>query len=238
MLTLRPYINFIPKQRNPISCSLAHPTPVFTASTPFRILVHDIQFEMKAFLFPLAVLASSAMAQTTSTCGADYIVDACLESENTKLGNCKDTDYECKCTQWINIMTYGHPLSPWASHFCPVWCALANTCSSEHSCYNNCPNDPRQCESTSPIVPLVMCSACTNFPPSLRRRPARHLLRLREPVPLQQGHHRRRHADGDSDGRAEHPERQHQREGYVCHRGGQRHCHRHWRRCHQDQQRC
>ena len=64
---------------------------------------------MKAFLFPLAVLASSAMAQTTSTCGADYIVDACLESENAKLGNCKDGDYECKCTQWQNIITYGRP---------------------------------------------------------------------------------------------------------------------------------
>ncbi|KAL1835689.1 hypothetical protein VTJ49DRAFT_6208 [Mycothermus thermophilus] len=71
---------------------------------------------MKAFLFPLAVLASSAAAQTTSECGAAYIVDACLTSEKAKLNACGDQDYVCRCDNWINVLT----------------------------CYNNCPNDPRK----------------------------------------------------------------------------------------------
>jgi hypothetical protein len=62
---------------------------------------------MKAFLFPLAVLASSAMAQTTSACGADYIVDQCLEFETNKLNDCANDDYPCRCSQWQNIKTYG-----------------------------------------------------------------------------------------------------------------------------------
>jgi len=65
---------------------------------------------MKAVLFPLAVMASSVMAQTT-TCGADYIVESCLTSETSKLNNCGTEDYDCRCAQWKNIMTYGAPLS-------------------------------------------------------------------------------------------------------------------------------
>jgi len=61
---------------------------------------------MKAFLFPLAVLASSAMAQTTTACGADYIVESCLDFETTKLNDCANDDYGCKCSQWQNIKTY------------------------------------------------------------------------------------------------------------------------------------
>ncbi len=64
---------------------------------------------MKSFLFPLAVLASSAVAQTTSACAADYIVQACLSSEKAKLTSCQSTDYECQCNQWKNIITYGSP---------------------------------------------------------------------------------------------------------------------------------
>jgi len=71
---------------------------------------------MKSFLFPLAVLASSAVAQTTSVCLADYIVKACLSSEKAKLTSCVSTDYDCQCQQWKNIIT----------------------------CYNNCPDDPDQ----------------------------------------------------------------------------------------------
>jgi hypothetical protein len=62
---------------------------------------------MKAFLFPLAVLASSAMAQTTSVCGANYIVEACLGSEKAKLAACTTGDYECQCNGWKNVITYG-----------------------------------------------------------------------------------------------------------------------------------
>ncbi|KAK4240209.1 hypothetical protein C8A03DRAFT_31684 [Achaetomium macrosporum] len=70
---------------------------------------------MKAFLFPLAVLASSAVAQTTTACAADYIVESCLSTEKAKLENCALDDYTCRCAEWNAILT----------------------------CYNNCPNDPR-----------------------------------------------------------------------------------------------
>lgn len=76
-----------------------------SSARPVGIL---LSFKMKPFLFAAAVLASSAMAQTTSACAADYIVEACLSSENAKLGNCQHNDYECKCTQWQNILTYGN----------------------------------------------------------------------------------------------------------------------------------
>ncbi|AEO64528.1 uncharacterized protein THITE_2110760 [Thermothielavioides terrestris NRRL 8126] len=71
---------------------------------------------MKAFLFPLAVLASSAAAQTSSACAADYIVEACLTSEKAKLAACQNTDYVCQCNEYQNMIT----------------------------CFNNCPNDPRE----------------------------------------------------------------------------------------------
>lgn len=65
---------------------------------------------MKAFLFPLAVLASSVAAQTTTTaCAADYIVEACLSSEKAKLASCQNTDYVCQCAVWQSIITYGSP---------------------------------------------------------------------------------------------------------------------------------
>ncbi|KAK3906734.1 hypothetical protein C8A05DRAFT_29388 [Staphylotrichum tortipilum] len=91
---------------------------------------------MKSFLLPLAVLASSAMAQTTSACGADYIVDACLSSERAKLEACKGTDYGCQCAQWQNIIT----------------------------CYNNCPNDPRQHSSAGQRD--IFCGYASQFPSS------------------------------------------------------------------------
>ncbi|KAK4133802.1 hypothetical protein BT67DRAFT_44359 [Trichocladium antarcticum] len=69
---------------------------------------------MRFLLLPLAVLASSTLAQT-SKCAADYILEACLSGERAKLAACLSTDYECQCIQWRNIIT----------------------------CYNNCPNDPR-----------------------------------------------------------------------------------------------
>jgi hypothetical protein len=71
---------------------------------------------MKFFLLPLAVMASSAMAQTTAACGADYIVESCLTSEKAKLASCKDREWNCLCANWKNILT----------------------------CYDNCPNDTRQ----------------------------------------------------------------------------------------------
>ena len=63
-------------------------------------------FKMKSFLLPFALFAAStAVAQTTS-CAADYIVEACLASESAKLASCQHIDYACKCEQYKNILTY------------------------------------------------------------------------------------------------------------------------------------
>lgn len=61
---------------------------------------------MKSFLLPIAVLASAAVAQTTSACGAAYIVEACLSSERAKFDTCKADDYACKCNFQKSILTY------------------------------------------------------------------------------------------------------------------------------------
>ncbi|KAK0644525.1 hypothetical protein B0T16DRAFT_198015 [Cercophora newfieldiana] len=70
---------------------------------------------MKAVLLSLAFFASAAVAQTTA-CAADYIVEACLGTENGKLASCATTDYVCRCNAFGNILT----------------------------CFNNCPNDVRR----------------------------------------------------------------------------------------------
>ncbi|KAK0616282.1 hypothetical protein B0T14DRAFT_497567 [Immersiella caudata] len=70
---------------------------------------------MKAALVSLAFFASAAMGQTTA-CAADYIVEACLGTENGKLASCATTDYVCRCNAFGNILT----------------------------CFNNCPNDVRK----------------------------------------------------------------------------------------------
>ncbi|KXX77870.1 hypothetical protein MMYC01_205792 [Madurella mycetomatis] len=74
---------------------------------------------MKSFLIPMALMASVALAQSTSECAASNIVEACLEGERAKLASCVSTDYQCQCTQWQNIIL----------------------------CFQNCPNDTRQQES-------------------------------------------------------------------------------------------
>jgi hypothetical protein len=61
---------------------------------------------MKSFLFPLAILVSSVMAQTTSACGADYIVESCLASQRMALNVCNTTDYACHCNGWTNLIKY------------------------------------------------------------------------------------------------------------------------------------
>ncbi|KAJ4401033.1 hypothetical protein N0V85_005610 [Neurospora sp. IMI 360204] len=71
---------------------------------------------MKAALLPLVAMFAVAAAQTTSVCGAAYIVETCLGTENSRLALCGRDDYGCKCAQYPNII----------------------------ACYNNCPNDPRK----------------------------------------------------------------------------------------------
>lgn len=72
-----------------------------------RILLptRRISKKMKAILLPLALFASAAVAQTSSVCGADYIVEACLGSENAKLAGCGDSDWGCKCQAYTDILT-------------------------------------------------------------------------------------------------------------------------------------
>ncbi|KAK4100053.1 hypothetical protein N658DRAFT_145610 [Parathielavia hyrcaniae] len=91
---------------------------------------------MKAILLPLAVLASCAMAQSTSVCAANYIVEACLEFENAKLNECGQENWDCSCQQWQNIIT----------------------------CYNNCPNDPRQHAAEGQRV--IFCGYASQYPSS------------------------------------------------------------------------
>jgi hypothetical protein len=59
---------------------------------------------MKAILFPLAVLATAVTAQSTA-CGADYIVEACLGTENARLATCGTTDYVCQCAAYGDLLT-------------------------------------------------------------------------------------------------------------------------------------
>ncbi|KAK4142062.1 uncharacterized protein C8A04DRAFT_38581 [Dichotomopilus funicola] len=98
---------------------------------------------MKAVLLSLAVLASSAMAQTSSACGADYIVESCLSSEKAKLATCDGKDYDCLCQSWKNILT----------------------------CYNNCPNDSRLENDAGQRD--IFCSYATQFASSSTAAPAK-----------------------------------------------------------------
>jgi len=59
---------------------------------------------MKSILFSVAAFAASALA-VDQNCGAAYIVEACLGSENGKLEMCGREDYVCRCNQYANVLT-------------------------------------------------------------------------------------------------------------------------------------
>lgn len=74
---------------------------------------------MKAYLVPIAVLAAVVSAQTpttaaapagTSVCAADYILEACLGTENGRLSNCGTNNYGCECEVYGDIMTCVTPI--------------------------------------------------------------------------------------------------------------------------------
>ncbi|EJT80188.1 hypothetical protein GGTG_00191 [Gaeumannomyces tritici R3-111a-1] len=88
---------------------------------------------MKFFLLPLAFAASLAAAQS-SACGADYILEACLTTENAKFAACSEGDWDCKCSSYNNIMT----------------------------CFNNCPNDLRR--ETQQGQQKIFCGYASQFP--------------------------------------------------------------------------
>lgn len=60
---------------------------------------------MKAFFLPIAIWAATVMAQD-KTCAANYIVEACLGTENGKLATCGTNDYVCRCNGFVNVLTY------------------------------------------------------------------------------------------------------------------------------------
>ncbi|KAL8418678.1 hypothetical protein RB594_002045 [Gaeumannomyces avenae] len=88
---------------------------------------------MKFFLLPLAFAASLAAAQS-SACGADYILEACLTTENANFAACSEGDWDCKCSSYNNIMT----------------------------CFNNCPNDLRR--ETQQGQQKIFCGYASQFP--------------------------------------------------------------------------
>ncbi|GAP84506.1 putative GPI anchored serine-threonine rich protein [Rosellinia necatrix] len=89
---------------------------------------------MKATLISVAVLAVSATAQTTSACGAQSIVDACLETTQSYLSQCGTQDFACLCEKYTTIMT----------------------------CFNNCPNDDRRYATDSQRQ--LYCANASAFP--------------------------------------------------------------------------
>ncbi|ROV92373.1 hypothetical protein VMCG_09152 [Cytospora schulzeri] len=79
---------------------------------------------MKAIIFSLAALLAPTLAQSTtssavtstSSCGAEYIVEQCLTDTESTQKNCDTTDYSCQCAAY----------------------------QAEATCFNNCPGDSRQ----------------------------------------------------------------------------------------------
>ncbi|RDW91230.1 hypothetical protein BP5796_02395 [Coleophoma crateriformis] len=71
-------------------------------------------------LLPVALLASLAVAQTsssstTSACAAQPVLEACLASTEAIAAGCASTDYGCLCQKWTDVVT----------------------------CFQQCPNDSR-----------------------------------------------------------------------------------------------
>jgi hypothetical protein len=84
---------------------LSLPSLVFLFFDPPQTTRDTSTVKMKAVLLSLAFFAAAAVAQSTA-CAADYIVEACLGTENGKLASCATTDYVCRCNAFGNILTY------------------------------------------------------------------------------------------------------------------------------------
>ncbi|KAI6379427.1 hypothetical protein MCOR25_002011 [Pyricularia grisea] len=87
------------------------------------------------FVLPFAILAATVAAQDPS-CGATYIVDACLSGEKAKFNACGDNDWGCKCSSYEAIVT----------------------------CFNNCPNDSRKTSEEG--QKSIFCGYNSQFPSS------------------------------------------------------------------------
>lgn len=65
-------------------------------------------FSLAALLAPAVVLAqdaTTAAASSSSTCGADYIVESCLTSTTATQQDCGQQDYSCQCAAYEAIAT-------------------------------------------------------------------------------------------------------------------------------------
>ncbi|KAI1098615.1 hypothetical protein F4804DRAFT_338045 [Jackrogersella minutella] len=59
---------------------------------------------------------STSTSTSTTGCAAQNILDTCLDTTESYVPLCETTDYDCLCDKYVAVMT----------------------------CFNNCPNDPRQ----------------------------------------------------------------------------------------------
>ncbi|CAK7201662.1 hypothetical protein SEUCBS139899_004371 [Sporothrix eucalyptigena] len=80
--------------------------------------------------------AAAATATSTSSCAAQNILDACLQTENDLLNSCGTNDWNCKCNAYKDIVT----------------------------CYNNCPSD--QAVDTAKGQEQIFCGYASQYPSS------------------------------------------------------------------------
>lgn len=65
-------------------------------------------YSLAALLGPVVVLAqdtTTSAAVSTSSCAADYIVESCLGTEESKQQACGQQDYSCECAAYQAIVT-------------------------------------------------------------------------------------------------------------------------------------
>jgi len=70
---------------------------------------------MKLSLVSLSFLASSVVAQSSTVCPAQDVLESCLGTTQGAAAQCSQTDYNCLCQAWTSVDV----------------------------CYLQCPNDPR-----------------------------------------------------------------------------------------------
>jgi hypothetical protein len=54
--------------------------------------------------------ASAVLAQSTSACAAQPVLNNCLDSTQLAASNCNTTDYGCLCEKWSAVVVYVSPL--------------------------------------------------------------------------------------------------------------------------------
>lgn len=113
---------------------------------------------MHLSILPISLLLSLAAAQSTSTstssvCAALPVLNACLASTEAIAEGCASTDYNCLCQKYSAVLTY----------------VLVSThhiiLTFTYSCFDQCPNDPRQPSILS--VQTTYCDDAAEFSSSV-----------------------------------------------------------------------